>query len=192
MDFFKIIFLAIIANNVVLTQFIGVRPLLGQVRSTSTVLRSGVVIIIVLIIVNIISFCIYQYILIPMQVQFLQTMVFIIVIISLLSTAAWIIKKIKNNLFQNIAGDIPMITTNSIILGVCLLSFKNDAAVSLLQTVVFTVSSAAGYLLVMIVLAEIAEQTRHTAIPKSMKGFPVSLITIGILALAFMGFAGLV
>lgn len=192
MDIFKIIFLALLANNVVFTQFIGVRLLLGQVREISSAIRIGIAIMFILTIVNIISFCIYQYILNPLQIQFLQTLAFMIVIISLLSVASRIVKKIKNNLFQNIACDIPMITTNSIILGVCLLAFKNDAAVGLLQIIIYTISAAAGYMLVMIIMAGIEEHTRLTTIPKGMKGFPISLITIGIIALAFWGLTGII
>lgn len=191
MDFFKIIFLAILANNIVLTQFMGVRPLLEQARDTYSALRTGITIMFVLIPVNIISFCIYQFILSPLQIEFLQTLVFVIVIISLLSVLSWIVKKSKDNLFRKIAGDISMISTNSIILGICLLSLKNDATIDLLQTIIFTISSSAGYLLVMIIMEGIAEQMRLSVIPKGMKGFPISLITIGILAMAFMGLTGI-
>jgi Na+-translocating ferredoxin:NAD+ oxidoreductase subunit A len=191
MDIFKIIFLALIANNIALTQFIGVRPLLGQVKNTSAALRSGIFIIIILFIINIILFFIYKYFLDPLQIQFLQTLLFIVLIVSLLAAVTRIIEKSKNSFLQNIGGDLPMIKTNSIILGVCLLAFKNDGISDLFQTIIYTVSSAAGYMLVMVLMAGIAEQMRLTVVPKGMKGFPVSLITIGILALAFMGLTGI-
>lgn len=191
MDFFKIIFLAILANNVVLTQFIGVRHLLGQVSDTYSTLRTGIAIMFVLTIVNIISFCINHYILYPLQILFLQTFVFIIVILSFLSITAWIIRNNKGKIFQKKSGEIQLISTNSIILGICLLTFKNYTTINLIQTIIFTISSSAGYLMVMIIMAGIAEQIRLSVIPKSMKGFPISLITLGILALAFMGLAGI-
>ena len=165
--------------------------MIGRIRNISTAIRSGTLIILVLTVVNIISFFVYQDILIPLQIQFLQTLVFVIVILSSLSAIAWIVKKNKIKLFQNIAGEIRVISTNSIILGVCLLAFKNEVAISLLQTIIFTISAAGGYLLVMLIMAGIEDCMRLTVIPKGMKGFPISLITIGILALAFMGLTGI-
>jgi Na+-translocating ferredoxin:NAD+ oxidoreductase subunit A len=191
MDVLKIIFLSLLANNVVLTQFIGVRQL-TDARKISFSVRSGISIMLILLLSNCISYLILYYILIPFQIQYLQTLIFIVVIVSTISLIAFFVRKSKNIFFQNIVSDMPLIASNSIILGVCLLIFKNSLTFDFLQMLIYTFSSVAGYMLVIIIISGISEHFRLTRIPKGMKGLPILLISLGILALAFMGLTGII
>jgi Na+-translocating ferredoxin:NAD+ oxidoreductase subunit A len=190
MNILKIIFLAVLVNNVVLTRFIGVPVPDGSLKDYFSLHRS-IAVLIVLLIVNILSFYIIDYILKPYQLQFLQTIVFVILTIAVLAIAEVVLRKSNLKIIKGKAVSVSLIMTNSIILGVCLISFEREASVSLSDTIIYTFSSVVGYILVMTMISGIFQQMRLTGVPKSMKGIPISLITIGILALAFIGLTGI-
>jgi Na+-translocating ferredoxin:NAD+ oxidoreductase subunit A len=190
MAVYKIIFLALFVNNVALTSFLGIRPL-GQAPKISQSLRNGLSIILMMLLSNSVLFIINQFWLDPFQLKFLQTIIFIIVYVSIISLLSFIGKQSENKFFRQFNSDMLAISTNSIILGICFLIFREDSASGFVNTIIYTVASGAGYLLVMHIIAGIAEHMRMTGVPKGMKGFPILLITIGILALAFIGLTGI-
>ena len=144
----------------------------------------------VMVISTIVTYLIQTYILVPFGIEFMQTIVFILVIAALVQMMEIIIKKISQPLYQALGIFLPLITTNCAVLGVALLVIQKDF--NLLQGVVYSISNALGFGLALIIMAGIREQLELADIPEGMKGVPTSLITAGILALAFLGFSGIV
>ena len=144
----------------------------------------------VMVISTMVTYLIQTYILVPFGIEFMQTIVFILVIAALVQMMEIIIKKISQPLYQALGIFLPLITTNCAVLGVALLVIQKDF--NLLQGVVYSISNALGFGLALIIMAGIREQLELADIPEGMKGVPTSLITAGILALAFMGFSGIV
>ncbi|MBP5473479.1 MAG: electron transport complex subunit RsxA, partial [Bacteroidales bacterium] len=142
------------------------------------------------VIATMVTYLIQTYILLPFNIEFMQTIVFILIIASLVQMMEIIIKKISQPLYQALGIFLPLITTNCAVLGVALLVIQKDY--NLLQGVVYSISNALGFGLALIIMAGIREQLELADIPEGMKGVPTSLITAGILALAFMGFSGIV
>ena len=192
MDILKIIFFAIFINNVVLSQFLGIRPIHSELNNFSSSIRMSGIMTFVLILANILIYFIQKYILIPIQIQFLQTLLFIIVIIIVSKIFEIAIKKISFKYFQKHTNYFSMIATNSIVLGVCLLTYNSDLSFNLLQSIIYTLSAAAGYTLVLIILTGINDHLELTRVPKGMRGIPILLITLGLLSLAFMGLTGII
>ncbi len=190
MEFIKIIILAIIVNNVVLAQFLGICPFLGVSGKVSTSIGMGGAVIFVMALANFVTFFIYNYILVPLEIQFLQTICFILIIAFLVQIVELILKKAAPSLYQALGIYLPLITTNCAVLGIAILAIQKDF--SLIQSVVYAAATAVGFTLAMILLAGLREQMELTGIPKGMKGFPIGLVTAGLLSLAFMGFAGLI
>jgi electron transport complex protein RnfA len=192
MDLFKIIFLAIFVNNVALTQFLGIRIMLGESNNISSSLRMGGIIMFLLILVNFVNYFILKYFLIPLQIQFLQLIIFILLIILISHIIEFLFRKTNSKLFKKFTDYFSQITTSSIVLGVCLLTFKNNIAFNLIQNLIYTISATVGYTLALLVMTGITDQLELTRTPEGMKGIPISLITIGLLSLAFMGLTGVI
>ncbi|NTW34452.1 MAG: RnfABCDGE type electron transport complex subunit A [Bacteroidetes bacterium] len=192
MEYFKIIILALIVNNIVFTQFLGICPFLGVSNKISTSLGMGVAVIFVMTLANIFTYFLQVYILEPLQIQYMQTITFILIIAFLVQVVEIILKKTSPALYQALGIYLPLITTNCAILGVTLLAFKTTPPMDLLHSVVYASSTAAGFTLALLIMAGIREQLEYTGVPKGMKGIPISLITAGLISLAFMGFAGLI
>jgi electron transport complex protein RnfA len=190
MDIFKIIFLSLFINNVALTQFLGVRPLMSELNTISASLRMGVTISIVIIIVNCINFFIHEYVLIPLKVEFLQTIIYILIIIFAIKLSEFIVKKISRKFYQK-SSDYFKVTLNSIVLGVSILIFKDGHSSDFIQFMLYTLAITAGYVMALLIMATITDQNELTGAPEGMKGVPISLITLGILSLAFMGLTGI-
>jgi len=192
MDLFKIIFLAIFVNNVALTQFLGIRTMLGESNNIASSLRMGGIIMFLLILVNFVNYFILKYFLIPLQIQFFQLIIFILLIILISQIIEFLFRKTNSKLFKKFTDYFSKITTSSIVLGVCLLTFKNNIAFNLIQNLIYTISATAGYTLVLLVMTGITDHLELTRTPEGMKGIPISLITIGLLSLAFMGLTGII
>ena len=190
MELIKIIILAIIVNNVVLAQFLGICPFLGVSNKVQTSIGMGAAVIFVMALANLVTYLIYFYILTPLDIQFMQTITFILVIAFLVQVVEIIMKKTAPSLYQALGIYLPLITTNCAVLGIAILAVLNNY--DLVTSVVYASATAVGFTLALILMAGIREQLELTGVPKLMKGFPISLITAGLLALAFMGFAGLV
>lgn len=190
MDLIKIVILALLVNNVVLAQFLGICPFLGVSNKVSTSLGMGAAVVFVMALANLVTFLIQNYILIPLHIEFMQTITFIFIIAFLVQVVEIILKKAAPTLYQALGIYLPLITTNCAVLGIAILAVQKNF--SLVSSVVYASATAVGFTLALVLLAGIREQLELNGYPKGMKGFPLTLITAGLLSLAFMGFSGLV
>ncbi len=190
MEYILLIISAIFVNNVVLAQFLGVCPFLGVSNKVSTALGMSAAVVFVIVLATMVTYIIHVYVLIPLGITFMQTITFILVIAALVQMVEIILKKISQPLYQSLGIFLPLITTNCAVLGVAILVIKKDY--NLLEGIVYGGATAIGFGLALVIMAGIREQLELADIPAGMKGVPISLVTAGILALAFMGFAGLV
>jgi Na+-translocating ferredoxin:NAD+ oxidoreductase subunit A len=190
MDYILIIISALIVNNVVLAQFLGICPFLGVSNKVNTAMGMAGAVTFVIVLATMVTYLIQVYILDKLGIAFMQTITFILVIAALVQMVEIILKKISQPLYQALGIFLPLITTNCAVLGVAILVIKKNY--NLLEGVVFGASTALGFGLALIILAGIREQFELVDIPKGMRGVPISLVTAGILALAFMGFTGIV
>ncbi|MCF8331138.1 MAG: RnfABCDGE type electron transport complex subunit A [Bacteroidales bacterium] len=191
MEYIIIIISAIFVNNIVLAKFLGICPFVGVSAKTDTAIGMSGAVMFVMTIATIITWLIKTYILKVYELQFLEIISFILVISSLVQLVEIILKKVSPPLFQALGIYLPLITTNCAILGVAIeASGANEFG--LLQSTVFAIANAIGFGLVMILFASLREHLDLVNVPKGMRGVPASFIVAGILALAFMGFSGLV
>ncbi len=190
MEYIIIIITAIFVNNIVLSQFLGICPFLGVSNKVSTAVGMGGAVVFVMTLATIVTWLIQHYVLIPLGLSFLQTISFILVIAALVQMVEIILKKVSPPLYQALGIFLPLITTNCAVLGVAILTMQKDY--NLLEGVVFAASNALGFTLALVLFSSIREHLDLMDVPKGMKGVPIALVTAGILALAFMGFAGLV
>lgn len=190
MEYFVIIISSIFVNNIVLSQFLGICPFLGVSNKVSTSLGMGAAVTFVLAIASIVAYLIQHYILVPLNITYMQTIVFILVIAALVQMVEIILKKVSPALYQALGIFLPLITTNCAVLGVAILLVQKEY--NLGEAVVYAVSVAIGFTLALVLFAGLRERLELENIPKTMKGVPIALITAGILAMAFMGFSGLV
>ncbi|MBP9511791.1 MAG: electron transport complex subunit RsxA [Bacteroidales bacterium] len=190
MEYILIIVSAIIVNNVVLTQFLGICPFLGVSNKLSTAIGMSGAVVFVMTLATIVTFLVHHYILIPLQIAFLQTIAYILVIAALVQMVEIILKKISPSLYQALGIFLPLITTNCAVLGVALLVIQKNY--NLMESVVYTIATALGFGLALIIFSGLREQIELNQVPKGMKGAPIALVTAGLLSLAFMGFSGIV
>lgn len=190
MEYFAIVIGAIFVNNIVLAQFLGICPYMGVSSKVSTSVGMSGAVLFVMTLATIVTYLIYTFILAPFNVTYLQTISYILVISALVQMVEIILKKVSPELYQALGIFLPLITTNCAIMGVALLTIQNNF--NLIQGVVYAISHAAGFGLAIILFAGIREHMELMDLPKAMRGAPAALIVAGILALAFMGFAGLV
>ncbi|MBQ1623175.1 MAG: electron transport complex protein RnfA [Bacteroidales bacterium] len=192
---------AIFVNNVVLSQFLGVCPFLGVSKKVNTAVGMTAAVTFVMAIATLVTFLLQKYVLVPFNLVFLQTVSFILVIASLVQMVEIIIKKISPSLYQALGIFLPLITTNCVVLGVAIQVVTNEynfgfaegaRMLGLGESLIFAIATAIGYGLALILFAGIREQLELSNVPKGFKGVPIALLTAGIMALAFMGFSGLV
>jgi electron transport complex protein RnfA len=181
---------AVLVNNIVLTQFLGICPFLGVSKRLSTALGMGGGVIFVMTLSTIITYLIQNYILVPLKIEFMQTIIYILVIAALVQMVEIILKKVSRVLYQALGVYLPLITTNCTILGVAILVIRKDY--NLMESAVFAVANSLGFTVALIIFSGIRERLELLDIPEGMKGVPLSLVTAGLLALAFMGFSGIV
>ncbi|MCD8102733.1 MAG: electron transport complex subunit RsxA [Alistipes sp.] len=190
MEYFIIIIGSIFVNNIVLAQFLGICPFLGVSSKVGTSVGMGAAVTFVMAIASIAAYLLQYYVLIPLGIGFMQTIVFILVIAALVQMVEIILKKVSPPLYQALGVFLPLITTNCAVLGVAILLVQKEF--NLLESVVFSVSTAIGFTLAIVLFAGLREKLELEDLPKAMRGVPVALVTAGILAMAFMGFSGLV
>ena len=190
MTYVLIFISAVFVNNIVLSQFLGICPFLGVSKRIETALGMSGAVAFVMTLATIITYIIQKFILQPNDLAFLQTITFILIIAALVQMVELILKKVSPSLYQALGVFLPLITTNCAILGVAILVIQKD--MNMLESVVFAISTAIGFGLALILFAGIREQLSMTKLPKGMQGTPISLLTAGLLAMAFMGFAGIV
>ena len=188
MEYILIFISAIFVNNIVLSQFLGICPFLGVSKKIDTALGMGAAVAFVLTLATIVTYLLQVYVLNPFNLQYLQTLAFILVIASLVQMVEIVMKKVSPALYQALGIFQPLITTNCAVLGVAILVIQKDF--NLLQSVVYAFSTAIGFALALVVFAGLREQLSLVKIPKGMQGIPIVLVTAGLLSLAFMGFSG--
>ncbi|MFI3323643.1 MAG: electron transport complex subunit RsxA [Rikenellaceae bacterium] len=189
-SFFAIIIGAIFVNNVVLSQFLGICPFLGVSSKVDTSIGMSAAVTFVMAIAAVVAWLIQTFVLEALGIEYMQTIVFILVIAALVQAVEIILKKVSPSLYQALGIFLPLITTNCAVLGVAILMIQKD--LSLLQGVVYAVATAIGFGIALVLFAGIRERLDFEDMPKAFKGIPIALVTAGILAMAFIGFTGLV
>ena len=189
MEYILIFITAVFVNNIVLAQFLGICPFLGVSKKVSTALGMTGAVTFVMILATIVTFIVQKTVLDPFHIGFMQTITFILIIAALVQMVEIILKKVSPSLYQALGVFLPLITTNCAVLGVAIMVIQKDF--NLLQSVVFAGSTALGFGLALTIFG-IREQLELTDLPKGLKGSPIALITAGLLAMAFMGFSGIV
>lgn len=189
MEYILIFIAAVFVNNIVLAQFLGICPFLGVSKKVSTALGMTGAVTFVMILATLVTFIVQKTILDPFEIGFMQTITFILIIAALVQMVEIILKKVSPSLYQALGVFLPLITTNCAVLGVAIMVIQDF---NLLESLVFAASTAIGFGLALTIFAGIREHLELVAIPKGMKGSPIALITAGLLAMAFMGFSGIV
>jgi len=190
MDLLLIFVSTTIVNNFVLANFLGICPFIGVSNKISSAVSMGLATTFVMALTAIVSWLIYFLVLVPYGLEFLEIPAFILIIAALVQFVEMVIKKVSQPLYRALGIFLPLITTNCAILGLALLLVLRDY--SFLESVVFGVGAGAGFTLALVIMAGIREELELADIPKGFRGAPITLITAGILALAFMGFAGMI
>ena len=180
----------LLVNNFVLSQFLGICPFLGVSSKVETSLGMGAAVTFVMAIAAVVAWLIQTYVLVPLDIVYMQTIVFILVIAALVQMVEIMLKKLSPSLYQALGIFLPLITTNCAVLGVAILMIQKEF--NLLQSVTYSVATALGFALALVLFAGIRERLDFEDVPKAFKGIPIALITAGSLAMAFMGFSGLV
>ncbi|MGM9702319.1 MAG: electron transport complex subunit RsxA [Prevotella sp.] len=188
MEFILIFISAIFVNNIVLSQFLGICPFLGVSKKVSTALGMSAAVAFVLTLATIVTYLVQKGVLDPLGLQYLQTIAFILVIAALVQMVEIVMKKVSPALYQALGIFLPLITTNCAVLGVAILVIQKDF--SLIESVVYAFSTAIGFGLALTVFAGLREQLELVNVPKGMKGVAITMVTAGLLSLAFMGFSG--
>ena len=180
---------AALVNNIILSQFQGLCPFLGVSKKTSTATGMGVAVIFVITLASAVAGAIYQFILVPFNITYLQTIVFILVIAALVQFVEMFLKKFIPGLYQSLGVYLPLITTNCAVLGVALTNVQKNYGI--LTGIVNGFATAVGFTISIVILAGIREKMAHNDIPEAFQGMPIVLVTAGLMAIAFCGFSGL-
>jgi Na+-translocating ferredoxin:NAD+ oxidoreductase subunit A len=191
MEYILMIIGAVLVNNIILAQFLGICPFLGVSNKIGTALGMSTAVLFVMALATLVTTIVNLYILIPLNLIFLQTISFILIIAALVQMVEMILKKVSPGLYQALGIYLPLITTNCAVLGVAILVTQKFPD-SILDSVLYASSCALGFMLAITIFAGLREQLDLVEVPKGMQGVPIALIMAGILALAFMGFANLV
>ena len=177
-------------NNVVLSQFMGLCPFLGVSKKIKTASGMGAAVIFVITISSLLAAVIYQYVLVPLNLTYLNTIVFILVIAALVQFVEMVLKKVSPSLYKALGVYLPLITTNCAVLGVALTNVSKGY--NILTSVVNGFATALGFAISIIILAGIRERNEYNDVPESFKGMPITLITAGLMAIAFIGVSGII
>ena len=178
-----------LVNNVVLSQFLGLCPFLGVSKKVKTAAGMGTAVIFVITLASFVAALIYQFVLTPLNITYLKTIVFILVIAALVQFVEMFLKKYMVSLYESLGVYLPLITTNCAVLGVALTNVQKSY--SILASVVNGFATAAGFTISIVILAGIREKMEYNDIPKPFQGMPIVLFTAGLMAIAFCGFSGL-
>ena len=180
---------AVLANNFIFSQFLGICPFLGVSKKVDTAVGMGVAVTFVMGLASAITWLVNTFILVPLNLGYMQTVAFILVIASLVQFIEMFLQKAMPTLYTALGVYLPLITTNCAVLGVALLNIQNNY--NFIESVVYGVTGGLGFLLAIVLFASIRERLVFAEYPKAFEGFPIALITAGLMALAFMGFSGL-
>ena len=190
MEILIIIISAVFVNNIVLSQFLGICPFIGVSNKVETAIGMTGAVTFVMVISTTVTYLLQKYVLIPLDLAFLQTIIFILVIATLVQMVEIVLKKVSQALYQALGIFLPLITTNCAVLGIAILAVQKEY--NLIESVIYATSNAIGFGLALIIFTGIREQLDFVGIPAQMKDVPIAFIVAGILAMAFMGFTGIV
>ena len=180
---------AILSNNFIFSQFLGICPFLGVSKKVDTAVGMGIAVTFVMGLASAITWLVNKFILVPLDLSYMQTVAFILVIASLVQFIEMFLQKAMPSLYTALGIYLPLITTNCAVLGVALLNIQNNY--NFIESVVYGVTGGLGFLLAIVLFASIRERLVFADYPKAFEGFPIALVTAGLMALAFMGFSGL-
>ena len=181
---------AILANNFIFSQFLGICPFLGVSKKVDTAVGMGFAVTFVMGLASAITWAVYNFILVPLDLKYMQTVAFILVIAALVQFIEMFLQKSMPSLYTALGVYLPLITTNCAVLGVALLNIQESY--NFIESVVYGITGGIGFLVAIVLFASIRERLVFAEYPKSFEGFPIALVTAGLMALAFMGFSGLV
>lgn len=188
-DLLVILIASSLVNNVILSQFFGLCPFLGVSKKTSTAAGMGAAVIFVITLSTAVTGAIYKYILKPLDVTYLQTIVFILVIAALVQFVEMFLKKFVVSLYEALGVYLPLITTNCAVLGVAITNVQKEYGIGV--GIINGFATAAGFTIVIVILAGLREKMEYNDVPEAFKGMPIVLLTAGLMAIAFCGFSGL-
>ena len=180
---------AVLANNFIFSQFLGICPFLGVSKKIDTAIGMGVAVTFVMGLASAVCFAVNNFVLVPFDLEYLQTVAFILVIASLVQFIEMFLQKAMPTLYTALGVYLPLITTNCAVLGVVLLNIQSNY--NFIESVVYGITGGIGFLVAIVLFASIRERLVFAEYPKSFEGFPIALVTAGLMALAFMGFSGL-
>ena len=180
---------AILANNFIFSQFLGICPFLGVSKKVDTAVGMGIAVTFVMGLASAITWLVNKFVLVQFGLEYMQTVAFILVIASLVQFIEMFLKKSMPSLYTALGVYLPLITTNCAVLGVALLNIQENY--NFIESVVYGITGGIGFLLAIVLFASIRERLVFADYPKSFEGFPIALVTAGLMALAFMGFSGL-
>lgn len=188
-DLFTIIVGSVLVKNILLAQFLGVCAFLGVSRKFESTIGMSAAVTFVMVMASGMTWLVRNLVLVPLKIEYLQTIAFILVIASLVQFVEMVIRKISPSLYNALGIYLPLITTNCAVLGVAIMSV--NAQYSFIETVINGLANAAGFALALILFAGIRERLEEGDIPEVLKGAPIAFVTAGIMAIAFLGFSGL-
>lgn len=187
---FIILLSSILVNNFIMSRFLGICPFLGVSKKVETSLGMGMAVTFVMTLASIITFIVQYYILVPLKIEFMQTIAFILVIAALVQFVEMVIQKMSPTLYQALGVYLPLITTNCAVLGAAIINIQNNY--NLVETIFNAIGASIGFTLAIVLFAGIRERLEISDVPKVFQGFPIALITAGLMSIAFLGFSGLV
>lgn len=194
MEYFGKVFLillsSILVNNFIMSRFLGICPFLGVSKRVSTALGMGAAVTFVMAMASVITYLAHYFILVPMEMEYMQTLAFILIVAALVQFVEMVIQKMSPSLYQALGVYLPLITTNCAVLGVAILNIEEKY--DLLQTLVNGIGGALGFTLAIVLFAGIRERLETSDIPEPFQGFPIAMITAGLMSVAFLGFQGLI
>lgn len=190
MSFFQIIISSIFVNNFVMSRFLGICPFLGVSKKVETSLGMGAAVTFVMAISSTVTYMVQKYILKKFEIEYMQTIAFILIIAALVQLVELFLKKSSPTLYQALGVFLPLITTNCAVLGIAIMNI--DMGLSLLKSITHAVGASIGFTLALVLFAGIRERLALADIPESLQGTPIILITAGLMSMAFLGFTGLI
>jgi electron transport complex protein RnfA len=179
-----------LVNNVVLSQFLGLCPFLGVSKKTKTAASMGAAVIFVIMIASAVTFAVHYMVLVPLGMEYMQTIVFILVIAALVQMIEMMLKKVSPAIYSALGVYLPLITTNCAVLGVAITNIQNGSTFA--ESMMNSLGTSVGFLIAIVIMAGIRERLEGNDIPKAFQGMPIVLITSGLMAIAFCGFAGII
>jgi electron transport complex protein RnfA len=188
---------AIFINNFVLAQFLGICPFVGVSKRVSDAVGMGSAVLFVMVMATVVTWILFKFVMVPLEIQYLKTIMFILVIASLVQLVEIVLQKFVPALYEALGIYLPLITTNCAILGLCVINIEKkfnivDGKLDLLQSIVHAVGAAVGFTLALVLMAGIRERLETADIPESLKGAPIAFVVAGLMAIAFLGFTGMI